>query len=60
MVLEADDVIQGIGNIIDRAEKKDWNHAVSVPESFVSDFDRWSKRPVMAWVRRQYEIHRAT
>lgn len=86
MVLEADNVIQGSGNIIDWAEKKDRNqdrsltpkahsallaffaqpnkfsphHAFSGPESFVSDLDRWSKRPVMAWVRRQYEMHRTT
>lgn len=35
------------------------HHAMSGPESLAADVNRWSTRPVMSWVRRQYEMHRS-
>jgi glutathione S-transferase len=36
------------------------HHAMLGPQSLATDVDRWSERPVMSWVRRQYEMHRAS
>jgi glutathione S-transferase len=35
------------------------HHTISGSDSFAAVVDRWSKRPIMRWVRSQYEMHRA-
>ena len=35
------------------------DHSMSGSESRAAVLDRWSKRPIMRWVRSQYEMHRA-
>jgi hypothetical protein len=34
-------------------------HGMSGPEALGADVARWSKRPVMRWVKTIYETHRA-
>jgi glutathione S-transferase len=35
------------------------HHSMSGSDSLAAVLDRWSKRPIMRWVRSQYEMHRA-
>lgn len=35
------------------------HHTMSGSDSLAGVLDRWSKRPIMRWVRSQYEMHRA-
>ena len=32
---------------------------MSIPDALIADFERWQRRPVMRWVKEQYEAHRA-
>jgi glutathione S-transferase len=34
------------------------HHGMTGPEALAADVARWSERPVMRWVNRQYEMHR--
>jgi glutathione S-transferase len=34
-------------------------HDMSVPDTYLEDVERWRDRPVMLWVKSQYEKHRA-